>query len=223
MPLIVGKSPASFGKNVSTEMHAGKPQKQSLAIAYAMKRKAQKEHKAHGGFVEEEKASGYANCPHCMAKGGMCEKHMAAGGFVEEEKASGWDEFDHPGKKMNMAAEHESEHEDMMHHEEDEDEDLDMVDRIMRQRMSHGGMMRKGYSEGGRVANRTMDEEDEFEPNEFDDMVKDNHLDPEYHDNEEIGDEQEDEDRHDIISRIMRSRRLKAGHYPKTGQPGYPE
>lgn len=39
MPLIQGKSPKSFSKNVATEMHAGKPQKQALAIAYATKRR----------------------------------------------------------------------------------------------------------------------------------------------------------------------------------------
>ena len=49
MPLISGKSPQSFSKNVATEMHAGKPQKQSLAIAYAMKRRAAKKKMAYGG------------------------------------------------------------------------------------------------------------------------------------------------------------------------------
>lgn len=47
MPLIKGKSDKAFGENVRTEMHHGHPLKQSLAIAYSMKRKAQK--KAHGG------------------------------------------------------------------------------------------------------------------------------------------------------------------------------
>lgn len=59
MPLIKGKSPESFSKNVSTEMHAGKPLKQSLAIAYAMKKRA---HKAHGGEMEEHCSQcGYAH------------------------------------------------------------------------------------------------------------------------------------------------------------------
>lgn len=50
MPLIKGKSEKAFKQNVRTEMHAGKPQKQSLAIAYAMKRKAQK--MAKGGMMQ---------------------------------------------------------------------------------------------------------------------------------------------------------------------------
>jgi hypothetical protein len=42
MPLVKSKSKKAFSKNVSTEMHAGKPQKQALAIAYSVKRKAKK-------------------------------------------------------------------------------------------------------------------------------------------------------------------------------------
>ena len=34
MPLETGKSEAAFGHNVATEVAAGKPQKQAVAIAY---------------------------------------------------------------------------------------------------------------------------------------------------------------------------------------------
>jgi hypothetical protein len=40
MPLIDSTSKKAFGENVSREMHAGKEQKQALAIAYSVKRKA---------------------------------------------------------------------------------------------------------------------------------------------------------------------------------------
>jgi hypothetical protein len=40
MPLSKGKSKAAFSKNVKTEMKAGKPQKQAVAIAYSVQRKA---------------------------------------------------------------------------------------------------------------------------------------------------------------------------------------
>ncbi len=50
MPLMQGKSKKAFSKNVSTEMHAGKPQKQSLAIAYSVQRKNKKK-MADGGEV----------------------------------------------------------------------------------------------------------------------------------------------------------------------------
>lgn len=58
MPLFKGKSKADFGHNVEEEMHSGKPMKQSLAIAYSMKRKAKK--MASGGMIEQE-AEDYAD------------------------------------------------------------------------------------------------------------------------------------------------------------------
>ena len=38
MPLDYGKSKKAFGKNVRTEIKAGKPIKQALAIAYSIKK-----------------------------------------------------------------------------------------------------------------------------------------------------------------------------------------
>jgi len=40
MPLSKGKSKAAIGKNIKTEMKAGKPQKQAVAIALNTARKA---------------------------------------------------------------------------------------------------------------------------------------------------------------------------------------
>lgn len=40
MPLAFGKSKKAFSYNVKTEMAAGKPQKQAVAIAYSMKRRS---------------------------------------------------------------------------------------------------------------------------------------------------------------------------------------
>jgi len=42
MPLIKSKSPKAFSKNVAAEVHAGKPVKQAVAIAYAEKNAAKK-------------------------------------------------------------------------------------------------------------------------------------------------------------------------------------
>jgi len=36
MPLIKSKSPKAFSENIKTEMKAGKPKKQAVAIAYAV-------------------------------------------------------------------------------------------------------------------------------------------------------------------------------------------
>lgn len=46
MPLDRSGSKGAFSRNVSAEMHAGKPQMQALAIAYSVKRRGKKKH--HG-------------------------------------------------------------------------------------------------------------------------------------------------------------------------------
>lgn len=45
MPLKKSTSKAAFSKNVKAEIKAGKPQKQAVAIAYAVKREAAKKGK----------------------------------------------------------------------------------------------------------------------------------------------------------------------------------
>jgi hypothetical protein len=51
MPLVKSSSPEAFTKNLKAEIHAGKPMKQSLAIAYSMKRKAKK--MSSGGQIKD--------------------------------------------------------------------------------------------------------------------------------------------------------------------------
>lgn len=78
----------------------------------------------------------------------------------------------------------------------------DLVDRIMTKRMSKGGM----------VANGGEDELEELadgRPNNFDDLALRDDL--EFEDTGKssgdlLGNEREDEDRHDMVSRIMRKR-----------------
>lgn len=47
MPLIKSTSKKAFQKNVRTEIDAGKPPKQAVAIAYSEKREAAKKHEHH--------------------------------------------------------------------------------------------------------------------------------------------------------------------------------
>jgi hypothetical protein len=53
MPLVRSKSDKAFRKNVAAEVKAGKPVKQSVAIAYATKRAASKK-----GGMSKGKSSG---------------------------------------------------------------------------------------------------------------------------------------------------------------------
>jgi hypothetical protein len=41
MPLIKSMMPKAMSKNIAKEMEAGKPQKQAVAISYAIKRQAE--------------------------------------------------------------------------------------------------------------------------------------------------------------------------------------
>jgi hypothetical protein len=76
-------------------------------------------------------------------------------------------------------------------------------------------MKKHGYSEGGMVANSGEDELDmlaDGKPNEFDDLALDDHMESKSdgaNNGDSLGDHQEDEDRKDIVSRIMRSQKLK--------------
>lgn len=54
MPLKQSPSKKAFESNLKTEMHAGKPQDQSLAIAYSVKRKNKRKY-ADGGTVDRTK------------------------------------------------------------------------------------------------------------------------------------------------------------------------
>lgn len=58
MPLISGKSRKAMSENIKTEMDAGKPQKQSIAIAYSVARKGKKPKKMMADGGETENNSG---------------------------------------------------------------------------------------------------------------------------------------------------------------------
>lgn len=136
----------------------------------------------------------------------MKKPHLySEGGAVEEDDRMLNQHGEHEVAAEGMMEDNEPEHERMVSHPvENQDDHEDMVGRIMKQRMMH-------YSKGGRVANDTPIVAD-FEPNQFDDLVKDDKLEEHYtgaNSGDETGDAQEDEDRRDIVARIMRSRRLK--------------
>lgn len=195
MPLIKGKSQKSFVKNLKTEMHAGKPMKQSLAIAYAMKKKAKK--MADGGetkgpVLDPTKVDSFVKGFKGMSKGGEMKSgylSMPEEQEMDNESADMEDDKDLGQQPVDM-------------HKSTEDADDDLVMRIMKKR----------YSKGGQVSNECNEYADE-QPNEFDDLVLDDGLESTYGDDDNAGDalgnEQEDADRKDIVARIMASRRKK--------------
>lgn len=94
--------------------------------------------------------------------------------------------------KKAMPKEHDEHNEAAMH------EDADMLQRIMKQR----------YSEGGMVANSDEPIADAL-PAEYDDLHLRDHLEPSELGDNELGDHAEDEDRHDVISRAHASWKKK--------------
>jgi hypothetical protein len=200
MPLSHGKSAKSFSHNVETEMHHGKPLKQSLAIAYAMKRKK----KAHGGCMAEggEMDDSMHDTENPVAKSVKKAFHApgyAGGGMVHEEKASGYEHVPMPCENCGHVS-HKEENQGATEHDDMED---DMIEHIMKKR--------KHYSHGGKVSNEDEPVADS-EPAEYDDMEKDDHLEEHYsgkNSDDEDGDEAEDEDRRDVVSMIMKSRKKK--------------
>lgn len=301
MPLMKGKSEKAFKHNLETEMEHGKPQKQALAIAYAVKRRKKM---AMGGYAEGgetghekgvhksinptktgEEGAGTSAAgqevkyfskhypkssresamqlhkkvlgeimsmpkPDLMAEGGETEEmhHSPYGGSANMSK--GASRFRNEGKQegINRSRSVYTPGESGMGYSvraskyggvssrtgEDRTGDYteakkmayqtlkeqrNVAHRNDREYLAEGGeidpiihkiMMgrAKGYSEGGQVANETPPDA-EFEPNEFDDLVLRDDTEPHYDLEDGPGDSQEDEDRHDIVRRIMKSRAKK--------------
>lgn len=176
----------------------------SLAIAYGMKRKHKK--MADGGEVGCQESD--------MDKMSKSVKkafgNYAEGGVVEEDdrmlNQHGEEEIGPEGMDEDSKAPHERMVEHAVENQADHE---DMVGHIMRQRQKH-------YSKGGRVANDTPISAD-FADNDFDDLVLRDDLDEHYtgaNSGDEIGNDQEDKDRRDIVSMIMKSR-AKKGMMPR--------
>lgn len=161
----------------------------------------QKAYSKHGKVIAELKS---------MKKPDI--KGLAFGGELE----SGYHDMPEEHELMNHAAMTEDD-KDLNQHMVDMQASTDMseqdlVDRIMMKRSMDLSGDSRNYSEGGRVANETPITAG-FKPNEFDDLVLRDDLESTYGDDDNAGDmlgnEQQDEDRKDIVARIMASRRKK--------------
>jgi len=299
MPLEHGKSKKSFVHNLKAEMDEGKPMKQSLAIAYAVKRRAGKK-MAKGGMLTQDGYESQCN-EHCVspceihpqASGYMGHegddvkhnemamdqddkmlnqhgedeigpegRHMAKGGNVDlmpshkkyamEDEPTELAHGGHVDKKYYSNPEHAGLEQKGVHSQyssrgvanaarssapsenfkeshrrkleelrsmpapklkglamggyAEDGEDIDMVGRVMKKRQHM-------YAKGGVVANDVHQFEDEFDPNEFDDMVLDDHLDGKQVGSNEHGDEY-DSDHSDPIAKIMMKRRKQHNPNP---------
>ncbi len=88
MPLIKSKSKKAFSENIAAEMDAGKPQKQSLAIAYAVKKQAKRKKMAMGGeaMLKEGKPEMHDHAKSIADAIMRRRKMMAEGGMVDIEE-----------------------------------------------------------------------------------------------------------------------------------------
>ncbi len=223
MPLMHSGSKKAFSHNLKTEMHEGKPMKQSLAIAYALKKRGKK--MAKGGSVDAEKemedymdkesmvgedmAKDEVPEVDPMDEAGEFMGYMAKGGDVERAHKEdermlgqhGEDEQGPYGAEMTHEPDRMIEHDVM---DQSKGKELDMIDHIMAKRQKH-------FSKGGRVANTDLPTA-MFEPNEFDDLHLRDDLESSYtgaNSGDELGDDREDMDRKDMVAMIMKSRAKK--------------
>lgn len=195
----------------------------SMAIKYAMKKRM-----AKGGKVESDMSGGQKRGPEGYPK----YQEQAQNEKGIHTPRSGITQFPH-GKGRSEAGDFSSAtydgkpHEDLREHGKElhrkklaemrsmkkpnlmaEGGEMhgDMVDRIMQRRC---------YSKGGMVANggdADLDEMADGRDNNFDDLALRDDLEFAYtgaNSGDELGNEQEDQDRHDIVARIMRSRAKK--------------
>jgi hypothetical protein len=218
-PLFKGKSKKAFSKNVETEMDEGKPQKQSLAIAFSMQKRKPKKKMAKGGEItaDTEKRPDpdqtFNDSKETARKG---DKHNASG-WLDNKKEAGKS----GPTKPNTASAGNFSNEDMT----DEDkantvEEMNMVEgpstdpkkvNANHLKMANGGPV--NFSNEARPTTENASDDREFA------MKKENYSDPmgiNAHHSEDIKDallmaHGGDVGEHDtIVEAIMRKRRNMA-------------
>lgn len=199
MPLIQSKSKKAISKNIETEMKAGKPQDQSIAIAYNVQRKAKKKKMAYGGMAE---ADGNPGTP------------------AKKPDNRRLNEEDYMGDKWADGGEIESR--DPASSDVDDHYDS-IADAIRAKKRSKSldfkegeGEQVEGYADGGMV---DLEEESEEHPNYYDklnmeaagkEQYDDSQLSRQPEDSNEHGDDIES-DIHDMVESIRRKMKAKRG------------
>lgn len=123
-----GKSKKAFEHNVKTEVESGKPVKQSLAIAYDIKRRNSKKMAEGGTAILKENYDQQEDQPSSITEA-IRRKKMAEGGMVdldlneEEHQPNGYDE------QNRLAAHHDFEEDmDHLHQPLDSNEHTEEID-----------------------------------------------------------------------------------------------
>lgn len=208
MPLMQGKSKKAFSKNVETEMEAGKPQKQSLAIAYSVQRK-NKRKMAAGGEVKAQNPQ-----PADIHTAADEEQERITSGIEARMKAKqaagkpGYAEGGavNPKLAQSRAPQRPVHPMDLM---SDNERATSIADAILekRHRMAEGGMvdLEANSEEEGSTPYDTYNSEAGNEP-----QYDDSQLSAQPEDSNETGDDI-DADAHDMISKIRMKMRSKRG------------
>lgn len=190
MPLKHGKSEKSFKENIKTEIAHGKPQKQAVAIAYAVRRKAQ--HKAKGGLIpgveHPHKGEPMNKKLHPCAHGGPVHCNMGCysdGGEVKKGLGEKIDQGVHALKEAHDYAKRRPQ-------SPEEQKEVEKKERILdpeKVRKFMEGF--RGYAEGGEVED---DEEIEGEGHshtmrpDYEDELENEPMGNEWHSDEFLAD-----------------------------------
>lgn len=204
MPLIHGKSKQAFEKNLKSEMSAGKPKDQSLAIAYAIKKRAAQKKMAYGGSVSKPTPTPPQPLPPPLdssedtrkfqiAK--AFKKRYASGGMVNES-LNPYYEPEHEAKnkvlKQYDFSSFDQSHEDIDEPKEPDEPIYASSENMPNHMFAHGGMlhdmmekrkMAMGgdcYADGGMITNLGHDESEDQNA----DFLSDEEQDPYAHYNE---------------------------------------
>lgn len=191
MPLFKSSSKKAVGKNIEAEMDAGKPQKQSIAIAMDVQRRAKKKKMAFGGKAEYDADS------HLDPQEGRDDERAIP---VDEYMADKWSEGSAPARKPD------DERLPMDEYMDDQfAEGGSVVDRIMQKRMKG-----QSYAEGGEVEGSEHDSELPADMWESDEEagLKENYSDSGEHmqpkDSNEHSHSLPEEDLYDMVDQIRR-------------------
>lgn len=158
MPLMQSNSKQAVSENIKREMQSGKPQKQAIAIAMAVRRR---NHKAHGGMVQNEpqehlshKAQSHETLAHPqepteslhpravayqhMARGGIMSPHHIVSGIMKRKMMS---KGGMAGNEIDEFEGHELDDDGDVFLTEDMPEEFDDAFNTGSEHMSDGGML----------------------------------------------------------------------------------